>query len=69
MDELKINISLLIGLISLLLVLASCSNACSADEWNNGICPKCETRYELCGVYKMSKYYACPDCGNEITRY
>lgn len=44
-------------------------NMCTADEWNGGECPKCDTRYELRGVSKYIKYYACPDCGNEVRRY
>ena len=44
-------------------------NACSAETWNDGICAECETRYELRGVSKGLKYYSCPDCGQEVTRY
>lgn len=44
-------------------------NTCTAPEWNDGICPECNTRYELRGVSKYIKYYACPDCGNEVKRY
>ena len=44
-------------------------NSCSADTWNNGVCGKCETRYELRGVSKSLKYYVCPDCGQEVRRY
>ena len=44
-------------------------NTCTYAEWNNGICPECHTRYELRGVSKYMKYYACPDCGNEVERY
>lgn len=44
-------------------------NTCTASDWNDGICPKCETRYELRGVSKYVKYYACPKCGNEVKRY
>ena len=25
-------------------------NSCSAETWNNGVCSKCEVRYELRGV-------------------
>jgi hypothetical protein len=56
-----------IPIIALLIVLGS--NACTAKEWNNGTCPDCHTRYELRGVYKGTHYYACPDCGNEVSRY
>lgn len=44
-------------------------NTCTASKWNDGVCPKCETRYELRGVSKHLKYYACPTCGNEVSRY
>ncbi len=44
-------------------------NACTAKEWNDGKCPDCNVRYELRGVYKGTHYYACPDCGNEVSRY
>lgn len=44
-------------------------NSCSASIWNDGICTNCETRYELRGVSKGLKYYACPDCGQEVGRY
>lgn len=44
-------------------------NSCSSSTWNDGICPKCEIRYELRGASQGLKYYACPDCGNEVQRY
>jgi hypothetical protein len=44
-------------------------NTCTASEWNDGYCPKCNVRYELGGVYKYIKYYSCPKCGNEVSRY
>lgn len=45
------------------------TNSCTADEWNDGICPKCEVRYELRGASRGLKYYACPMCGQEVERY
>ena len=45
------------------------TNACSASTWNDGICPDCEVRYELRGASKGLKYYACPECGQEVARY
>lgn len=45
------------------------TNACSASTWNDGICPDCEVRYELRGASKGLKYYACPECGQEVERY
>lgn len=44
-------------------------NSCSAKTWNDGICPHCEVRYELRGASKGLKYYACPECGQEVERY
>lgn len=55
--------------IALVVLIGFGLNMCTADEWNGGECPKCETRYELRGVTKYTKYYACPDCGNEVRRY
>jgi len=59
---------LIIGIVLAFLLILT-SNACTAKEWNNGTCPDCHTRYELRGVYKGTHYYACPDCGNEVSRY
>ena len=44
-------------------------NSCSADIWNNGICSNCDTKYELKAASNGLKYYSCPDCGVEVTRY
>ncbi len=44
-------------------------NSCSAGTWNDGICPNCEVRYELRGASRGLKYYACPECGQEVSRY
>ena len=44
-------------------------NCCFASDWNDGVCPECETRYELRGVSKYVKYYVCPECGKEVPRY
>lgn len=44
-------------------------NTCTYAEWNDGICPECNVRYELRGVSKYMKYYSCPKCGNEVERY
>ena len=44
-------------------------NMCTYDEWNDGKCPDCNVRYELRGVSKYLRYYACPKCGNEVARY
>ena len=65
------NGSWLTVIIAIVLVFAIflCVNSCSARAWNNGICEKCETRYELRGVSDGLKYYACPECGQEVRRY
>jgi hypothetical protein len=65
------DIELWISIIGLILVfcIIFSFNACTAEEWNHGECPKCDVRYELRGVTRTTKYYACPECGNEVTRY
>jgi hypothetical protein len=66
------GISLLVELIIMiatLVFIVIVVNTCSASQWNDGICPKCNERYELCAVYKGLKYYTCPECGEEIRRY
>lgn len=55
--------------ICLALLLIFISQVCTAKEWNDGKCPECNVRYELRGVYKGTHYYACPDCGNEVSRF
>lgn len=67
----SIDTDLLIAVIGLVLCVLFLfgSNACTAKEWNDGVCPDCNTRYELRGVYKGTHYYACPGCGNEVDRY
>lgn len=44
-------------------------NSCSASTWNDGICSKCNIRYELRGASQGLKYYVCPECGQEVKRY
>ena len=44
-------------------------NSCSEEAWNDGICPNCEVRYELRGASRGLKYYACPECGQEVERF
>jgi hypothetical protein len=44
-------------------------NSCNEDKWNDGVCPQCEVRYELRGVSRGTKYYACPECEEVIERY
>lgn len=45
------------------------TNSCSAEKWNEWICPDCNVRYELRGASRGLKYYACPECGQEVDRY
>ena len=68
MDE-KFEVITVIILFAFILLIMFGVNACSAPDWNDGHCPKCETRYELRGASKGLKYYACPDCGKEVERY
>lgn len=69
------NQGCLIEIVAILLViaLAFCMvtglNSCTSETWNDGICEKCQVRYELRGVSKGLKYYACPLCGQEVQRY
>lgn len=44
-------------------------NACTASDWNDGECPNCHERYELVGVSRYTKYYACDGCGKEVKRW
>ena len=60
--------SIVISIVFIFLIMFGV-NSCSAEDWNSGECPKCETRYELRGASKGLKYYACPDCGKEVQRY
>lgn len=53
----------------LMILIIALTNACSAADWNNGICPDCNVRYELRGASKALKYYACPKCGREVEKY
>ena len=59
----------IIILLLILIAIIFCTNSCSAQTWNNGICPDCNIRYELRGASRGLKYYACPDCGQEVSRY
>ena len=45
------------------------TNSCSSHNWNDGVCPHCEVRYELRAASQGLKYYVCPDCGQEVNRY
>ena len=68
-SNLMFSVIYFLSAIALLLLLVCGTNSCSASTWNDGVCPDCETRYELRGVSQGSKYYACPECGQEVKRY
>lgn len=57
--------------IGILVILVMGTNSCSASDWNDGICPNCNVRYELRGAAGdlHLKYYVCPECGKEVKRY
>lgn len=59
-------------LLSLAMISVSIDNTLNESTdlvWNNGVCADCETRFELRGVDNSHKYYACPDCGQEVRRH
>lgn len=65
------SIGAIIFIIALLALLTMGTNSCSASDWNDGICPKCNVIYELRGAAGdlRLKYYVCPECGKEVERY
>lgn len=67
--DLKYDIVVIIGCILIVIFLITTVNSCSASDWNNGICPNCEVRYELRGYSQGISAYACPECGKEVRRY
>jgi len=62
-----IIIAILLLILSFLTVFGT--NSFSSEKWNDGICFNCKARYELRGVSDALKYYACPECGQEVNRY
>ena len=68
-NDTSVNLIMIGICIVLMILLMSCTNSCSANTWNDGICPSCDVRYELRGVSRGLKYYSCPDCGLEVERY
>ena len=70
-DDMDLGTSIIIILIAIgfLILLRLGINSSSSTTWNNGICPKCEVRYELRAANDGLKYYSCPDCGKEVKRY
>lgn len=69
--DLVFSIFMLFVAIGILVLLVVDINSCSASDWNDGICPNCNVRYELRGAAGdlHLKYYVCPECGKEVERY
>ena len=63
------SLATIVFCIILVFLIICCTNSCHADIWNNGVCPKCEIKYELRGVSNGLKYYICPNCKQEVERY
>ena len=63
--------SLLSIVVIILIVIAMMFglNACTDEAWNDGMCPDCDTHYILHAASQGLKYYACPECGKEVSRY
>lgn len=57
-----------VAYIVLFIIIAIGLKSCHSSNWNNGICPECNVRYELRGASNTTKYYACPECGQEAYR-
>lgn len=67
--DIKFSIIFLFAAIGFVVLIMIIGNRISAPKWNDGVCPKCDVRYELRAATRMSKYYACPMCGEEVKRY
>ena len=68
-EDTKYSIAVIVDCILIVVFLITAVNSCSASDWNNGICPNCEVRYELRGLSQGLSAYACPKCGKEVRRY
>jgi hypothetical protein len=55
--------------IALVIFITVGFNTCTASEWNDGECPKCHEDYVLRGGHDGLRYYSCPKCGNEVSRF
>ena len=70
----KFNLSfseIVIILATILLIVGILFNYC--QEWNNGVCPNCETKYEFITCYcdrdgNVVDVYKCPVCGKVIKK-
>lgn len=69
MSDKKWCIIEIFALIGICILMVIGINSCSASDWNDGICPNCEVRYELRGYSQGISAYACPKCGKEVHRY
>lgn len=69
--DLAFSVFMLFVAVGILVLLVVGTNSCSASDWNDGICPNCNVRYELRGAAGdlHLKYYVCPECGKEVERY
>lgn len=65
----KYDIGIIIECFLIAVFIVIAVNSCSASDWNNGICPNCEVRYELRGPSQGLDTYACPECGKEVRRF
>lgn len=68
-EDTKCSIAEIVGCILIVVFLITAVNSCSSSDWNNGICPNCEVRYELRGYSQGLSAYACPECGKEVRKY
>lgn len=69
MSDTKWYIIEIFALIGICILMVIGINSCSATDWNDGICPNCEVRYELRGHSQGISACACPKCGKEVHRY
>ena len=69
MEEIKYaSITLLVGILMTFAIMFG-FNSCVSPVWNDGVCIDCNINYELKGVSQQLKYYACPNCNREVSRY
>lgn len=69
MEELKYAlITLFVGIFMTFAIMFG-FNSCASPIWNDGTCINCDVSYELRGVSHSLKYYVCPKCGQEVSRY